>query len=120
LRPTSDKLRETLFNILTPRIDGARFVDGYAGTGAVGIEGAEPRSQVGDIHRERSARRDAECRESRATAASKTAMLLFAGVPSRERSISSMQRRSAPYELFDIVWLDSAVRRAAGRGHCRV
>src|SRR5499427_2401095 len=38
LRPTSDKLRETLFNILAPRIDGARVVDGFAGTGAVGIE----------------------------------------------------------------------------------
>ena len=38
LRPTSDKLRETLFNILAPRIVGARFLDGYAGTGAVGIE----------------------------------------------------------------------------------
>src|ERR671933_2126069 len=38
LRPTSDKLRETLFNILAPRIEGARMLDGYAGTGAVGIE----------------------------------------------------------------------------------
>ena len=38
LRPTADKLRETLFNILAPRIDGARVLDGYAGTGAVGIE----------------------------------------------------------------------------------
>src|SRR5207249_1170652 len=38
VRPTSDKLRETLFNILAPRIAGARVVDAYAGTGAVGIE----------------------------------------------------------------------------------
>ena len=38
LRPTSDRLRETLFNVLAPRIGGARFLDGYAGTGAVGIE----------------------------------------------------------------------------------
>ena len=38
LRPTSDKLRETLFNILAPRIGGARVLDGFAGTGAVGIE----------------------------------------------------------------------------------
>jgi 16S rRNA (guanine966-N2)-methyltransferase len=38
LRPTSDKLRETLFNILAPRIEGARVFDGYAGTGAIGIE----------------------------------------------------------------------------------
>ncbi|WP_213806492.1 16S rRNA (guanine(966)-N(2))-methyltransferase RsmD [Granulicella sp. dw_53] len=37
-RPTSDRLRETLFNILQPRIEGSRFVDLYAGTGAVGIE----------------------------------------------------------------------------------
>ena len=38
LRPTSDRLRETLFNILGPSIDGARVLDGYAGTGAIGIE----------------------------------------------------------------------------------
>ncbi len=37
-RPTSDRLRETLFNILNPLLAGAVFVDGYAGTGAVGIE----------------------------------------------------------------------------------
>ena len=37
-RPTPDRLRETLFDILGPRMEGATFVDGYAGTGAVGIE----------------------------------------------------------------------------------
>lgn len=38
LRPSSDRLRETLFNILSSRVDGARVLDGYAGTGAVGLE----------------------------------------------------------------------------------
>jgi 16S rRNA (guanine966-N2)-methyltransferase len=38
LRPSSDRLRETLFNILGPTVEGATFVDLYAGTGAVGIE----------------------------------------------------------------------------------
>jgi 16S rRNA (guanine(966)-N(2))-methyltransferase RsmD len=38
LRPTSDRLRETLFNVLADRIAGARFLDIFAGTGAVGIE----------------------------------------------------------------------------------
>ncbi len=38
LRPTSDRLRETLFNILGSRVEGALFVDLFAGTGAVGIE----------------------------------------------------------------------------------
>ena len=37
-RPTSDRLRETLFNVLTTRIEDARFLDLCAGTGAVGIE----------------------------------------------------------------------------------
>lgn len=38
LRPTSDRLRETLFNILAPRIIDSRFLDLCAGSGAVGIE----------------------------------------------------------------------------------
>ena len=38
VRPTPDRLREALFNVLAPRIAGAVFVDLYAGTGAVGIE----------------------------------------------------------------------------------
>ena len=37
-RPTPDRLRETLFNILQATIADATFVDAYAGTGAVGIE----------------------------------------------------------------------------------
>lgn len=38
VRPTPDRMRESLFSILTPRIGGAIFLDLYAGTGAVGIE----------------------------------------------------------------------------------
>jgi len=38
VRPTSDRLRETLFNVLGYRLDGARVLDGCAGTGALGIE----------------------------------------------------------------------------------
>ena len=37
-RPTSDKLRETLFNVLGTRVPGASFADLYAGSGAVGLE----------------------------------------------------------------------------------
>jgi len=37
-RPTPDRLRETLFDVLQTRIEGVTFVDAYAGTGAVGIE----------------------------------------------------------------------------------
>jgi 16S rRNA (guanine966-N2)-methyltransferase len=37
-RPTSDRLRETLFNVLAPHIEGTTFLDLFAGSGAVGIE----------------------------------------------------------------------------------
>jgi 16S rRNA (guanine966-N2)-methyltransferase len=37
-RPTPDRLREALFNVLAPRIEGTTFADAYAGTGSVGIE----------------------------------------------------------------------------------
>jgi len=38
LRPTSERIRETLFNWLTPHIHGARCLDLFAGTGALGLE----------------------------------------------------------------------------------
>ena len=38
VRPTSDKLRETLFNVIGARVQGAIFLDGCAGAGAIGIE----------------------------------------------------------------------------------
>ena len=38
LRPTSDQMRETLFDVLGPSVEGATFLDAYAGTGAVGLE----------------------------------------------------------------------------------
>jgi len=56
LRPTSDKLRETLFNILAPRMAGARVLDGYAGTGAIGIEAiSRGASSVTFVERDRRA-----------------------------------------------------------------
>jgi 16S rRNA (guanine(966)-N(2))-methyltransferase RsmD len=56
VRPTSDRLRETLFNVLAPRIEGARFVDLCAGSGAVGIEAlSRGASQVVFIEQSRKA-----------------------------------------------------------------
>ncbi len=55
VRPTSDRLRETLFNVIAPRVEGARFLDLCAGTGAVGIEalsrGASFVTFVDRVHR---------------------------------------------------------------------
>jgi 16S rRNA (guanine(966)-N(2))-methyltransferase RsmD len=57
LRPTSDRLRETLFNIVGPSIAGARVLDGYAGTGAIGIEAlSRGAAHVTFVERDRRAR----------------------------------------------------------------
>src|SRR5215472_579871 len=56
VRPTSDRLRETLFNILAPSISGARFLDLCAGSGAIGIEAlSRGASSVVFVDRSRSA-----------------------------------------------------------------
>ena len=56
VRPTSDRLRETLFNILAPKIHGSHFVDICAGSGAVGIEAlSRGASEVTFIERSRGA-----------------------------------------------------------------
>ena len=55
LRPTSDKLRETLFTILAPRVAGARVLDAYAGTGAVGLALSRGAAEAVFIERDRRA-----------------------------------------------------------------
>ena len=63
VRPTPDRLREALFNVLAPRIGGAVFLDCYAGSGSVGIE-ALSRGAKRSIFIERSARAIAILREN--------------------------------------------------------
>lgn len=46
-RPTPDRLRESLFSILMPRLEDAVFLDAYAGTGAVGIEAISRGARLG-------------------------------------------------------------------------
>lgn len=56
LRPTSDQLRETLFDVLGPGAEGSSFLDAYAGSGAVGLEAlSRGASDVVFIERHRAA-----------------------------------------------------------------
>lgn len=49
LRPTSERIRETLFNWLAPTIDGARCLDLFAGTGALGLEALSRGARSADL-----------------------------------------------------------------------
>jgi 16S rRNA (guanine(966)-N(2))-methyltransferase RsmD len=98
LRPTSDKLRETLFNILAPRVDGARVLDGFAGTGAVGLEAlSRGAAQVTFVEQDRRAVRLIE--ENLAACGVQADYTIDTG-----DLVTVVQRQAgAP---FDLVWLD--------------
>jgi 16S rRNA (guanine(966)-N(2))-methyltransferase RsmD len=104
-RPTSDRLRETLFNILAPRIPACRFADLYAGTGAVGIE-ALSRGAKQVWFTEKAEPALAAIRENL------KALKIAQGFAVEERGTGALLERlaksaaSAPGGLVDVVYLD--------------
>ena len=101
LRPTSDKLRETLFNILAPRIAGARVLDAFAGTGALGIE-ALSRGAVAVTFIEQDRRAQALIQANLAQCGIDSGYNLVRGTV--ERASTALQ--TSALESFDIVLLD--------------
>src|SRR5262252_3555379 len=97
LRPTSDKLRETLFNILAPRVAGARVLDGYAGTGAVGIE-ALSRGATAVTFVEQDRRAQALIAENLAHCGISGGYAIIRS--SAQRAISELQAQRATFELI--------------------
>jgi 16S rRNA (guanine(966)-N(2))-methyltransferase RsmD len=98
LRPTSDRLRETLFNVLAGRVEGANVLDGFAGTGAVGIEAlSRGAAQVTFVEADGGAVRLIERNLERCAVTDRYAII-------RAR-FADAARRSLP-GLFDLVFLD--------------
>ena len=97
LRPTSERIRETLFNWLTPGIHGARCLDLYAGTGALGLE-ALSRGAANAVFVEKSS---AAVRQLK-----KNVELLEAGGATILNQDALDYLRSKPAEAFDLVFLD--------------
>jgi 16S rRNA (guanine966-N2)-methyltransferase len=95
LRPTPDRLRETLFNIIAAEVPGSVFLDAYAGTGAVGIE-ALSRGASRAIFLEKNKGALALIREN----------LDSLGVLSRAAVISGPALRELGGRRADIVFLD--------------
>ena len=99
IRPTSDKLRETLFNILAPRIEGARVVDGFAGTGAVGIE-ALSRGAAHVLFVERDRRAAALVKANLARCGVEQGYTIACG------DVAAVLRRAPADAAFDLILLD--------------
>lgn len=99
-RPTSDRLRERLFDILSPRVSGCRFVDLYAGTGAVGIE-ALSRGATHVWFAENAEPALAAIRQNLA------ALKIDRGFTVEDRGVGAMlQRLGKISQLVDLVYID--------------
>jgi len=99
-RPTSDRLRETLFNILAPQIEASRFLDICAGSGAVGIEALSRGASAATF-----------IERSRRACAVIEANLSAVGIKDEARiinaeAVSGLRRIGGQRSGFDIVFLD--------------
>jgi 16S rRNA (guanine(966)-N(2))-methyltransferase RsmD len=107
-RPTSDRVREALFSVLGASVDGARVLDLYAGSGALGIE-ALSRGAAAAVFVDRAQPAIGAIR----------ANLAALGI---EADVRRMQARTAlraaagRAEAYDLVFLDPPYRRAAELG----
>lgn len=111
LRPTSERIRETLFNWLAPIIQGARCLDIFAGTGALGLE-ALSRGAAEVVFVEKSPVAAATLRENIA--------MLNASETAVSETDASDYLRQAPLGEFDIVFLDPPFAADMHEDLCRL
>jgi len=107
-RPTSDRVREALFSILAARIEGARVLDLFAGSGALGLEALS-----------RGAGRATFVERAPAAAAALRANVAALGADAevvRADALRWLRAASAGERQYDLVFLDPPYRRAARLG----
>ena len=98
LRPTSDRVRETLFNWLTSKLPGARVLDLFAGSGALGLESLSRGAREALL-----VERDANLTES----LRQTVARLHAEAEARVVVADALAfLRAPPHGRFDLVFLD--------------
>ena len=109
LRPTPDRVRETLFNWLAPGIEGARCLDAFAGTGALGLEAASRGArEVVFVERDRALAAALRGHIERLSAPAHVECMDFA-----RYAANATARALAP---FDVVFLDPPFNAALHAG----
>jgi 16S rRNA (guanine966-N2)-methyltransferase len=104
-RPTSDCVREALFSLLGARVEGARVLDLFAGSGALGIEALSRGAASADFV-------DAAAPAIRAVEANLAALGIAAAVR-RGDAVRALRAASRASRQYDLVFLDPPYRRAA-------
>jgi 16S rRNA (guanine966-N2)-methyltransferase len=96
IRPTPDRVRETLFNWLATRVPGARCLDLFAGSGALGLEAlSRGASQVTFVERDGTAVRELRAR-----------LAEWGAAGAQVEHSDAVRFLQGPAQLFDIVFLD--------------
>ena len=107
-RPTSDRVRESLFSVLGPSVEGARVLDLFAGSGALGLE-ALSRGAAAAVFVDRAPA------AIKAVRANLDALGIEADVR-RLEARAALRAASARSEAYDLIFLDPPYRRAAELG----
>lgn len=95
IRPTSDRAREGIFSVLQFQIEGKRFLDGFCGSGAMGIEAlSRGASEVVFIDINKKSCEIADCN------------LKSVGVSQRAKNVDLLKYLSSETKPFDIIFLD--------------
>lgn len=98
-RPTTDRIKETLFNILQTDISGAKFLDLYSGSGAIGIEALSRGALISYFVENNKAALECIRDNLKFTKLSDKGVVM-------ESDVVSAVRRLAGKEVFDIVFMD--------------
>ncbi len=106
-RPTPDRLRESLFSILQPELEGATFLDLYAGSGAVGIEALS-----------RGASAVALVESNRAALAVLRENLRSLGIEARVEVFAGKATRVLSWKRADVVFLDPPYEKEREYAEC--
>jgi len=105
-RPTSDRLRETLFNVVAPSVEGSAWLDLFAGTGAVGIEALSRGARMVYFV-------ESSSQAVRAIRANLASLGVGQGVEVLEReAIAALRLLEAQPSAFDFCFLDPPYRKA--------
>ncbi|MGB5344707.1 MAG: 16S rRNA (guanine(966)-N(2))-methyltransferase RsmD [Woeseia sp.] len=111
LRPTAERVRETLFNWLAPRIDGAHCLDLCAGSGALGFEALSRGAATATLV-EKSASAAATLQQSAGLLAAADATIICRD--------ALLWLESAPSQSFDIVFIDPPYAAGIAADLCRL
>src|ERR1700733_13200904 len=108
LRPTSDRLRETLFNVLGRSLEDSLFVDLFSGTGAVGIEAISRGARETDLA-------PSHPKAARLTRENLTSLDIPAGAELIEApAVRGLEKMAARHLLADFIFLDRPYEETAG------